>query len=48
MSHAVCSREQFSGLVGEPAALDFRSNMRRLIVFLCGGLQAPPTPEVSE
>jgi AcrR family transcriptional regulator len=48
MSHAVSSRQQFSELVGELSPADFRSTMRRLMVFLSGGLQAPPTPEVSE
>ncbi len=48
MSHAVCSQGQFSGLVGEPGPPDFRTTMRRLIVFLSGGLQASATPEVNE
>ena len=48
MSHAVCSQHQFSQLVGEPRPADFRSTIRRLIVFLSGGLQAPATPEVHE
>jgi AcrR family transcriptional regulator len=48
MSHAVCSRHQFSELVGEPSPADFRSTMCHLVVFLIGGLQAPPTAEESE
>lgn len=47
MSHAVSAERQFSVEgSGSPEAADFRTNMRRLIVFLCGGLQAPATPEV--
>lgn len=47
MSHAVSGRQQFAELVGEPSQADFRCTMRRLMVFLVGGLQAAPTPEVS-
>jgi len=46
MSHAVCGALQLPGLPGESAAPDFRQTMRRLMVFLIGGLQAPLTPEV--
>ena len=49
MSHAVSAERQFSvGGTGNPETADFRTNMRRLIVFLCGGLQAPATPEVQQ
>lgn len=49
MSHAVSAERQFSvGGTGSPDTADFRTNMRRLIVFLCGGLQAPATPEVQQ
>jgi AcrR family transcriptional regulator len=42
MSHAVCAQGQV------PAETDFGCTMRRLMVFLSGGLQAPATPEVHE
>jgi AcrR family transcriptional regulator len=42
MSHAVCGQGQV------PAETDFGRTMRRLMVFLSGGLQAPATPEVHE
>jgi|SRR5215472_16485201 AcrR family transcriptional regulator len=42
MSHAVCAQGQV------PAETDFGRTMRRLMVFLSGGLQAPATPEVHE
>lgn len=49
MSHAVCEQRQ---IPVEPAGTlempDFRRTMRRLMVFLSGGLQAPATPEVHE
>jgi len=47
MSHAVCMpRESWPVLAAEPDAPDFRRTLRRLMVFLCGGLRAPATPEV--
>lgn len=47
MSHAVCAERHLPVEGTNNAATpDFRTNMRRLIVFLCGGLQAPATPEV--
>lgn len=49
MSHAVSAERQFSVEgTGSPKVADFRTNMRRLIVFLCGGLQAAATPEVQQ
>ncbi|HLK48944.1 MAG TPA: TetR/AcrR family transcriptional regulator [Bryobacteraceae bacterium] len=48
MSHAVCGQRPFSQLIGEPQPADFRCTMRRLMVFLSGGLKAPATPEVHQ
>ena len=46
MSHAVCSAPRFAKLLdmadGPP---DFRRTMRRLIVFMTAGFQAPPMQE---
>ncbi len=42
MSQAVCAQGQM------PVEPDFGRTMRRLMVFLSGGLQAPATPEVNE
>ena len=47
MSHAVCGPRQFASPPGAASdAQDFVRTMQRLVVFLIGGLQAPPTPEV--
>jgi AcrR family transcriptional regulator len=50
MSQAVCGPRQISADAppGPVVAPDFRQTMRRLMVFLSGGLQAPATPEVVE
>ena len=49
MSYAVCAERhvpmEANGTVKPP---EFRTSMRRLMVFLSGGLQAPATPEVHE
>jgi len=47
MSHAVCGLRHVA--IQSPAPIeipDFRRTMRRLMVFLSAGLQAPATPEV--
>ena len=52
MSHALCGpRPSPTGLLSDSAPPDFRPPdfehvVRRLMAFLCGGLQAPPCPEV--
>lgn len=46
MSHAVCGSLQPMPMLAPAAPPDFRQTMRRLMVFLIGGLEAPPTPEV--
>jgi len=47
MSHAVCaSRTVPAAVIPADGVPDFRQTMRWLVVFLTGGLQAPPTPEV--
>ena len=49
MSHAVCGDRQVpTGVIGTPGAADFRRTLRRLMVFLSGGLRAPATPEVQQ
>lgn len=46
MSHAVCGPRGFPQPLVPLEAPDFRTTMRRLVVFLTGGLEAPPTQEV--
>ena len=49
MSHAACGQRQYlAGLMGAADAFDFAQTIRRLVVFLSGGLQAPATPEVHQ
>lgn len=52
MSHALCApRPSPEGLLHDTAPPDFRPPdfeqiVRRLMTFVCGGLQAPPCPEI--
>lgn len=46
MSHAVCGPRGFPQPLVSAEAPDFQTTMRRLVVFLTGGLLAPPTQEV--
>jgi AcrR family transcriptional regulator len=49
MSQAVCAQRQIRVEPGGTLEMpDFRRTIRRLMVFLSGGLQAPATPEVHE
>ncbi|SRR5579884_2877648 len=49
MSQAVSGRREILlDAAGSAAAPDFRQTIRRLMVFLSGGLQAPATPEGTE
>ena len=46
MSHAVCGPRGFLPPIAPVGPSDFQTTMRRLVGFLIGGLQAPPTREV--
>jgi AcrR family transcriptional regulator len=46
MSHAVSGPHGFPLPLNPAEAADFQTTMRRLVVFLTGGLEAPPAQEV--